>query len=129
MVSPAESWDDIESGYENGNTKVVVSQVEGRIVKDGTQTEYTGYCVNIWDGPPGYERHRDVATYEDPRPAWELANLLTRLYEERPELKMALDKPEGDDLPRGVAERDPEQLLRDVLGYEEYLVDEALGGE
>lgn len=130
MVSPANSWEEIENGYRSGDTSILVSEVEGRIVEDGQHTRFTGYEVQVWEGPAGYASPTEIATYEEPRPAWELANLLTRLYGTYPaNLLMTLENPERGSLPRGLAERDPEQLLRDVLGYEASYVDEALGSD
>ncbi|WP_128478096.1 hypothetical protein [Halorussus pelagicus] len=130
MVSPNDTWEETEHGYENGDTSVIVSEVEGRIINDGQRKSFTGYEVQIWEGPAGYASPTEIATYEEPRPAWELANLLTRLYGTYPaNLLMGLEGPEGDSLPRGLADRDPAQLLRDVLGYEASYVDEALGDD
>jgi len=123
MVSPSQAWDDLDSGYEKGDVRIIVGQTEGW----GGDSTWEGYTVSVWDGPAGYESITEIASYEDPRKAWELANLLTHYIDEMGPSLMRLEDPtEGEVLPRDLDERDPEEMLRDVLGYNDFHLDRVL---
>ncbi|GAA3865752.1 hypothetical protein [Haloarcula argentinensis] len=134
MTSPAEGWEDTERGYEQGDTSVTVGEVKLTQYRNGDRTEYNGYQVRVWIGKPGYASPEEIATYEEPRKAWELANILTHYlsaYNSKLDLSNITDGFEsGEHLPPdGVAEREPEELLRDALGHHEFRLDEVLTDE
>lgn len=131
MVSPSDNWEEREDGYELGDTSVLVQEIEGRYSEGGEMTEYTGYSVIVYMGPTGHASPQEIATYESPREAWELAHILTHYFDEwnsKLDLNNLHNGQDGGEVlpPRGLAERDPEQLLRDGLGHYEYKLDEVL---
>jgi len=131
MVSPASNWEDTENGLKNGDTRITVDKVEGEHWSEGKRTEFEGYSIIVWMGPSGYASPEEIATYKNPRPAWELAHILTRYFDKHSS-KLDLSKltngsMEGENLPpNGIAEREPEQLVRDALGEYEFRLDEVL---
>lgn len=123
MVSPSDKWTDTEHGYERGETSVTVRKMNRVAFEDGDRMAGDVFSVTVWRGP---ERHEEIAAYEEPKRAWELANLLTHLIDETSPVMMQLTGESGSPLPRDLTDKDPEDVLRDALGYNEMLLDRAL---
>jgi len=96
---------------------------------NGEAVDISGYQVRVTIGTPGYASPQEIVTYEEPGQAWEMANLLTYYVEE-------WGKPGIGDLqggmngvavpPEGLAEREPKQVLKDALDYNDFRIDDCL---
>lgn len=129
MVSPSDSWDDTEHGYETGDASITVSEVSGTMWDDGEKTDISGYQVRVTVGTAGYATPKEIATYEDPKKAWEMANILTHYVEEwgRSGIGDLQGGMNGVAVPpEGLAEREPKKVLKDALAYNDFRIDDCL---
>lgn len=138
MVSPNDSWKDIEDGYESssGSVKIyveseVVRKNEGARQAETVQDPEDG---NVWAVIVTYSTsHWIVTRFEEQRTAWEFANLLTHLFSElapRAAKGVIMDtgaSGEGTTLPTVVEERrDAESVLRKAMAHEDHHLDRVL---
>mgnify|MGYP000064841345 FL=1 len=129
MVSPAGGWEDTKHGYENDDVAITVREIRGSDWGDDRSVNFTRWQVQVRRGPPGYAQIEDLAEYDEPRPAWELAHMLTHLFDEYGDDRviMSLTDPEKGDRPErsesGPTEADPETHLRNCLGDDDHLLD------
>lgn len=127
MVSPAEEWNELENGYENNNITITVTRIQGSEWEDGRSVNFERWQVRVRRGASGYGQVDEIAEYDEPRPAWELAHMLTHLFEEYDSNRvlLTLTDPEKGQRPTGIGptDNDPETHLRNCLGYEEHMLD------
>ncbi|ELZ21635.1 MULTISPECIES: hypothetical protein [Natrinema] len=142
MVSPHPNWVDAEDGYKNGSIGVFVHPAFIR-AGDGVYSSSVGvpesdanaYSVSFRSGlGTGYGSHKSLVDFEDPRTAWEYANLATHFFEEAPTTEFAVSRLQGiSDLmednwtPDGVvSDMGAEEVMRKMLGHYEFQLDDAL---
>lgn len=142
MVSAHESWEDIEDGYKNGNHGVFV---EPAFIESGggvrtarvgvADTDANAYTVSFHSGlESGSGTQKSIVDFEDPRTAWEYANLTTHFLEDAPDPEVAVprlqgisDPTEDNWTPDGiVTDLDAETVMRKLLGHSEFRLDDAL---
>ncbi|KOX92829.1 hypothetical protein AMS69_10245 [Haloarcula rubripromontorii] len=128
MVSPSYSWDETDYGYELDNKRISVDEMKMERWDTGERIETTAFNVQVRIGTPGYASPKDVLAYEDPKPAWEAANILTHFLEEWGKMGLSelQNTPSGDSLPTGLAEDDPIDLFEASLGYNDFKLKRAL---
>lgn len=134
MVAPHSEWDDTEAGYRNDDTLVAVRPISIRWTEaNGKPKSREGYEVTI---EYGYQSRRSMATFTDPRTAWEFANLLTHYLDRRTPIRSALldlspeygetDGKNAGQLPKIVDELSAVETLKKLAGRYSYVVDEIL---
>lgn len=133
MVSPKESWEETEQGYRSGGTEIYILPTR-TVEQNGRQyVEVIDDAEEAtqWDLLLEYRTHqKEVATFEDPRTAWEFANALTHYISFiGPESGVSdLKRHNGGGGIEGIVEegRDGEEVYREALGDREYMLDNAL---
>ncbi|MFC7232819.1 hypothetical protein ACFQMM_18380 [Saliphagus sp. GCM10025308] len=142
MVSHHATWEDTEDGYKNGEIGVFVTpthavskdRVDYARVRD-TEADTTVYSVSFRTGiESGYERRKPLVDFEDPRTAWEYANLATHYIEHAHIAEFAVLELQGRGTPTDqnwipdgvVADMAAEAVMRKMLGRHESQLDDAL---
>lgn len=142
MVSSHPNWEDTEDGYKNGSVGVFVHP---SFVRSGDgfhsasvgvpESDANAYSVSFRSGlGTGYGTHKSLVDFEDPRTAWEYANLVTHYIENAgghefaiSELQGQSDPTENNWTPDGiVTDLDAEETMRKMLGHYEFRLDDAL---
>lgn len=138
MVSPSSEWDEEENGYSKGDSSVfvrpkVVQSSSGVVAQQTVERgDENAYGVEMMCGPAGHARHATICNFSDEKPAWELANLLTRYVDHVRDCDVAkgnINNPHPGhtvDLPDVVEDMSGEEVLREKLGHYSYQLDEIL---
>ncbi|MWV41053.1 hypothetical protein [Natrialba sp. INN-245] len=142
MVSPHDNWEDVEDGYRNGNIGVFVEPAyiedEGGVLYSRvgvTESDTNAYLVSYQSGlETGYGSHKELINFEDPRAAWEYANLVTHYLEYGSDEDLSISELQGrsdptEDTwhPKGVvSEMRAEEVMRKMLGHYEFRLNDAL---
>jgi len=138
MVSPADGWEDVEDGYEQGHVGVYVEPIylkmdeRASFERSAPEEHANAYAVSIIeDLGTSAEKHRVMTRFEDQRPAWELAHILTRYidYSRGPMVARGNLSEEAHSDEGGfpmLTESGAEEAFREALGYYEYEADEFL---
>lgn len=130
MVSPHSNWEDEENGYRSAGVGIFVEPTAVEAGREGSYRASGGvspddanaYSVDLRTGMGTEKRTWDpIATFDDPRTAWEFAHLLTHYFEACSSARAARDDLLGDDpgysgdaeaLPEPVAGMDAEAAFR-----------------
>ena len=138
MVSPADSWEDTEHGYEKNRVGVYVEPIVFEH-REGASFERTvgredanAYAVSIIENRgTSAERHRTLTRFEEQRLAWKLAHILTRYIDHIGEVmiarsNLAVEAHSDEGGFPSLCETDAESAFREALGHYEHHADEIL---
>lgn len=138
MVSPADGWKDVDNGYVSGSTRVLVEPIHHEVTENSEftssvpESEANAYAVSIVDGSSGHGTHRTLVEIQDPRTAWEVANLCTHYLNERPAMDLTglkydpAHNSEPEKIRGVVTDLTPEEIMKALLGYDIQAIDHLL---
>lgn len=86
MVSPSESWEEVENGYRKGETGIFVEQTfvqGGEVLRKSECQNSNSSTVSIRRKmETAYHTWNTLVSFSEARTAWEYANLVTHYIEE-----------------------------------------------